>query len=363
MENSVITALEKLITDDLSFEDQIKIINNPKIKEKLDKLFKEKKKIKDLYTLTHNQRVINILETYLSENNLLLNNISDYRGPLTDTIRQYLYDIGDIKTLTYDDEKQLFHKYNKCTDEISKIKIRNEIVKHNLRLVVSIAKNYIEYTKTGSMRFEDLIQEGNIGLMHAIDKFDIEKGFKFSTYATYWIKQAVARSIADKNFSIRHPIHKYELYGNIKREIRESGNKLTESYKKSLSKKFNTTEEVIMTAVLGLEIRSLDERISCDEESAELIDFIEDPAQNVEKEAIEKMFIEQFRSFLDNSNLEEREKQIIKGRFGINSNEIKTLDTLSKSYNITREGVRKIEQKALKKLKIPARKKKFDVYS
>ena len=268
------------------------------------------------------------------------------KGILEDSIKLYLRDIGTIKLLTSTEELDLAKRVAEG-DMVAK----GQLVTANLRLVVSIAK---KYTGQGLL-FLDLIQEGNAGLIRAAEKFDYEKGYKFSTYATWWIKQGITRAIADQSRTIRVPVHMVENIYKVKKATRllvqEMGRRPTEeevSGKTGLS-----LEEVLAIRKYSQIPLSLETPIG-DEESSELGDFVEDKNfESPESTAMRSLLRSEIMGLME--SLTEREQMIIKLRFGFDDGRPRTLEEVGQVYNVTRERIRQIEEKALKKLKQPSK--------
>ena len=264
-----------------------------------------------------------------------------------DPIKAYMKEIGAIDLLTSDQEQAIGDRIT-AGDQAAK----TELIEANLRLVVSVAKKYNSNT---SIPFLDLVQEGNMGLMHAVEKFDFTRGFKFSTYATYWIKQYIQRAIADQGRAIRVPVHIVEANNLINRTERQ----LTQSFGRKA-----TPEEVAKELNMDMEkytsiiehsksLLSMDKTIN-DDEDTDLNEVVgdnraENPVEKIRKEATREMIIKVFDS------LDEREKEIITMRYGFDDGEAKTLDDIGELVGLTRERVRQIEIKALRKLRQPAR--------
>lgn len=272
---------------------------------------------------------------------------------LEDPVRLYLKEIGKVPLLSVEEELFLAQKMEEG-DEAAK----NRLVESNLRLVVSIAKRY-----TGrGMQFLDLIQEGNLGLMKAVEKFDYRKGYKFSTYATWWIRQAITRAIADQARTIRIPVHMVE---NINRLIRVSRQLVQELGREP------TVEEIAQKLDMSVERVQEIRKISQDpvsletpvgeEEDSHLGDFIQDNQVTVPvEEATFKLLQEQLREAL--SMLTEREQTVLRMRFGLDDGKPRTLEEVGKEFHVTRERIRQIEAKALRKLRHPSRSKKLKDY-
>lgn len=293
------------------------------------------------------------IETYCINNKIEINDeeedLSDVvigdESIINDSVKQYLREIGRIKLLTKAEEIEYFKRLSNGEFDVKK-----DILEANLRLVVSIAK---KYTKNG-IDFLDLIQEGNIGLMKAIDKFDYTNGYKFSTYATRWIKQAIWRYVGDHSRTIRLPIHINEkLYKvkKIQRQILEKTGK--EATIKELAKQTGFSMSKVKELLDLKECTSLDAKIKSKNEST-LGDFVPSESEGIEELAIDKTLKENLEDILN--ELDEREKNVIILRFGLNGDDPQTLQQVGNVYNITRERIRRIEQKTLEKLK---RKKKI----
>ena len=270
-----------------------------------------------------------------------------------DPVRMYLKEIGKVPLLTSEQEFQLA-KRMEAGDESAK----NELVEANLRLVVSIAKKYVGR----GMFLLDLIQEGNLGLMKAVDKFDYSKGYKFSTYATWWIKQAITRAIADQARTIRIPVHMVETihrYSKISRQLlQENGREATPE---EIAKRANTTPEKVRDIMkIAQEPVSLETPIG-EEEDSHLGDFIPDTDSPAPSDAASyAMLKEQLAEVLH--TLSDREEHVLKLRYGLDDGHPRTLEEVGKEFDITRERIRQIEAKALRKLRHPSRSKKLKDY-
>lgn len=267
-----------------------------------------------------------------------------------DPVRMYLKEIGKIPLLTADEEVDLAQRMEKG-EEIAKKKLAEA----NLRLVVSIAKRYVGR----GMLFLDLIQEGNLGLMKAVEKFDYKKGYKFSTYATWWIRQAITRAIADQARTIRIPVHMVETINKLVRVqrqlVQELGRDPTpEEIGKEMSLEVEKVREIMKIAQ---EPVSLETPIG-EEEDSHLGDFIEDDNALAPADAATfTMLREQLIDVLD--TLTPREQKVLRLRFGLDDGRARTLEEVGKEFDVTRERIRQIEAKALRKLRHPSRSKKL----
>ena len=270
-----------------------------------------------------------------------------------DPVRMYLKEIGKVPLLTAEEEVELA-KRMEAGDEYAKQKL----CEANLRLVVSIAKKYVGR----GMLFLDLIQEGNLGLIKAVDKFDYTKGYKFSTYATWWIRQAITRSIADQARTIRIPVHMVETINKLIRVSRqllqENGREPTPD---EIAEEMGITVEKVREILkIAQEPVSLETPIG-EEEDSHLGDFIPDEDAPAPAEAAAfSMLKEQLVDVL--STLTEREQKVLKLRFGLEDGRARTLEEVGKEFDVTRERIRQIEAKALRKLRHPTRSKKLKDY-
>lgn len=270
-----------------------------------------------------------------------------------DHVRMYLKEIGKVPLLTAEEEIELAKRMEAGDDEAKK-----KLCESNLRLVVSIAKKYVGR----GMLFLDLIQEGNLGLIKAVDKFDWRKGFKFSTYATWWIRQAITRSIADQARTIRIPVHMVETINKLMRIqrqlIQELGRDPTPA---EIAEVMEVSEDKVREILkIAQEPVSLETPIG-EEEDSHLGDFIPDEEVPAPAEATAfSMLKEQLVEVLD--TLTEREQKVLKLRFGLEDGRARTLEEVGKQFDVTRERIRQIEAKALRKLRHPSRSKKLKDY-
>lgn len=267
-----------------------------------------------------------------------------------DPVRMYLKEIGKVPLLTPDEEMDLAQRMADGDE-----KAKNRMTEANLRLVVSIAKRYVGR----GMQFLDLIQEGNLGLMKAVEKFDYTKGYKFSTYATWWIRQAITRAIADQGRTIRIPVHMVETINKTIRVSRQLLQSLghdpsAEEIAEEMDMPVDKVREILKIAQ---EPVSLETPIG-EEEDSHLGDFIPDEDASEPSEAASfSLLREQLEEVLD--TLTPREKKVLELRFGIVDGRTRTLEEVGKEFNVTRERIRQIEAKALRKLRHPSRSKKL----
>ncbi|MBQ8817160.1 MAG: RNA polymerase sigma factor RpoD [Clostridia bacterium] len=270
---------------------------------------------------------------------------------IDDPVRMYLKEIGRVPLLTSDRERELAEIMSGDCDESLKDAAKSELVEANLRLVVSIAKRYVGK----GMFFLDLIQEGNLGLMKAVDKFDYNRGYKFSTYATWWIRQAITRAIADQARTIRIPVHMVETIHKVSRYSRQMLQELgREATADEIGEKMGMSPEKVREIMkIAQDPVSLETPIG-EEEDSHLGDFIPDEdtpapsdaaATTILREVIEKEL----------HTLTPREEHVIKLRFGLYDGRTRTLEEVGKEFDITRERIRQIEAKALRKLRHPSR--------
>lgn len=273
--------------------------------------------------------------------------------PTDDAVRMYLKEIGKVPLLTGEQERELAIRMEQGDEDAKK-----KLCESNLRLVVSIAKRYLNR----GLSFLDLIQEGNLGLIKAVDKFDYTKGYKFSTYATWWIRQAITRSIADQARTIRIPVHMVETINKLIRISRQLLQELgREPTSEEIAKEMGiTVEKVREIKKISQDPVSLETPIG-EEEDSHLGDFIPDDDVPAPVEAAAySMLKEQLMEVLD--TLSEREKKVLMLRFGLEDGRPRTLEEVGKEFNVTRERIRQIEAKALRKLRHPSRSKKLRDY-
>ena len=272
---------------------------------------------------------------------------------IEDPVRMYLKEIGKVPLLTAEEEKNLAMRM-----ENGDMDAKKRLAEANLRLVVSIAKRYVGR----GMLFLDLIQEGNLGLIKAVEKFDYRKGYKFSTYATWWIRQAITRAIADQARTIRIPVHMVETINTLIRVQRQLlQEKGREPYPEEIAEKMNLpVERVREIQKISQEPVSLETPIG-EEEDSHLGDFIQDDNVPVPAEAAAFTLLkEQLVEVL--GTLTEREQKVLRLRFGLDDGRARTLEEVGKEFNVTRERIRQIEAKALRKLRHPSRSRKLKDY-
>ena len=272
---------------------------------------------------------------------------------IEDPVRMYLKEIGKVPLLSADEEVELAKKM-----ETGDLDARKRLAEANLRLVVSIAKRYVGR----GMLFLDLIQEGNLGLIKAVEKFDYRKGYKFSTYATWWIRQAITRAIADQARTIRIPVHMVETINKLIRVQRQLLQELgREPYPEEIAKEMNLpVDRVREIQKISQEPVSLETPIG-EEEDSHLGDFIQDDNVPVPAEAAAFTLLkEQLSEVL--GTLTDRERKVLELRFGLDDGRARTLEEVGKEFNVTRERIRQIEAKALRKLRHPSRSRKLKDY-
>lgn len=382
---------QELNNTDLSFEDQMKIMTDSNIKKELDKIFDGYRvfNINKIEKMSKSPAVREFIELYLVENGVTVsyeqedktetsdegsksddgrddddyaNSSSDYvngkrkdyyvGADTIDPIRQYFLDISKHPLLTSEEEIELFTRYKTSTDEEEKSLIRDKILNSNLRLVVSIAKHY----RDRGLDFLDLISEGNIGLMKGFEKFDIDLGYKFSTYATWWIKQSIQRAVSEKSSLIRLPVHATELYVKIKRfkeqYYAEYGYDLvlTDDVINQLSVDLKASPETIKSVINHTTPVSLDKPINSEDEDSFLGDFIPSTDPTPEDEIMLVKKREEIFELMDQV-LDERQVMVLKYRWGFIDNKVYTLEEVGKIFGVTRERIRQIEAKALRKLR------------
>ena len=269
---------------------------------------------------------------------------------VNDPVRMYLKEIGVVPLLSNEEDKELA-----IAVENGDLEAKQRLAEANLRLVVSIAKRYVGR----GMQFLDLIQEGNMGLMKAVDKFDYSKGFKFSTYATWWIRQAITRAIADQARTIRIPVHMVETINKLVREQRNLLQELGQDpTPEQIAGRMDMTPDKVREILkIAQEPVSLETPIG-EEDDSHLGDFIEDEViENPVDYTTRVVLREQLDEVLD--TLTDREENVLRLRFGLDDGKMRTLEDVGKVFNVTRERIRQIEAKALRKLRHPSRSKQL----
>jgi RNA polymerase primary sigma factor len=300
------------------------------------------------------QMGINIIEDESEEEDLGEDLEASVEGiGLEDHVRMYLREIGKVPLLTAEEEVELAHRIEMGDEEAKK-----RLNEANLRLVVSIAKRYVGR----GMQFLDLIQEGNLGLLKAVEKFDYRKGFKFSTYATWWIRQAITRAIADQARTIRIPVHMVETINKLLRVSKQLSQELgkdptPEQIAEEMEMPVEKVREIMK---ISQEPVSLETPVG-EEEDSHIGDFIADEnAPAPSERAAYTLLKEQLLEVLE--TLTPREQKVLKLRFGLEDGRARTLEEVGKEFNVTRERIRQIEAKALRKLRHPSRSKKLRDY-
>lgn len=269
---------------------------------------------------------------------------------INDPVRMYLKEIGRISLLSPEEELKLSIQIANGDEDA-----KQQLAESNLRLVVSIAKRYVGR----GLLFLDLIQEGNIGLMKAVDKFDYDKGYKFSTYATWWIRQAITRALADQARTIRVPVHMVETINKMVRIQRQMTLELNrEPSEEEIAKKMGISVDKVREVIkISQEPVSLETPIG-EEDDSHLSDFIKDKSSmSPEEYATNEILKEEIKNVL--MTLQEREQEVLELRFGLIDGTCHTLEEVGKRFNVTRERIRQIEAKALRKLRHPSRAKKL----
>ncbi len=331
------------------------ILEQEDINEVFSDMDLEPNKIEQIYEYLEAQNIDilgNLNDSDLDENDIDLSNLPDGIS-IDDPVRMYLKEIGKVPLLSADQEIELARRMEQGDQEAKK-----KLAEANLRLVVSIAKRYVGR----GMLFLDLIQEGNLGLIKAVEKFDYTKGYKFSTYATWWIRQAITRAIADQARTIRIPVHMVETINKLMRVSRQLLQELgrdpqPEEIAKRMEMPVSKVREIMK---ISQEPVSLETPIG-EEEDSHLGDFIPDEDIPVPAEAAAFTLLkEQLIEVLD--TLTEREQKVLRLRFGLDDGRARTLEEVGKEFSVTRERIRQIEAKALRKLRHPSRSKKLKDY-
>ena len=322
-------------------------ITTTQLFDKLEKQQASPAELEEIYKIFDNAGV-QIINEYERDKDLydqLLKEVS-----MDDPVKMYLKDIGKVPLLQPDEETELARRMMEGDEDAKRL-----LSEANLRLVVSIAKRYMGR----GMQFLDLIQEGNLGLMKAVEKFDYQKGFKFSTYATWWIRQAITRAIADQARTIRIPVHMVETINKLIRVSRRLLQELgREPLPEEIAKEMDIPEERVREIQkIAQDPVSLETPIG-EEEDSHLSDFIEDEGSAAPTDAVSyTMLKEQMLGVLD--TLTPREEKVLRLRYGLDDGRPRTLEEVGKEFNVTRERIRQIEAKALRKLRHPSRSKRL----
>ena len=339
--------LEQLKNDFVAVYKPKGSIRSDTLCDKLEKIDIDSSQMEEIYKVLEDNG-IRIVDDYEKDKELydqLLKEIS-----MDDPVKMYLKDIGKVPLLSADDEIDLARKMMDGDEDA-----KRELSVANLRLVVSIAKRYVGR----GMQFLDLIQEGNLGLMKAVEKFDYQKGFKFSTYATWWIRQAITRAIADQARTIRIPVHMVETINKVVRVqrllLQQYGREPTPE---EIAKEMGIPEQrVIEILKISQDPVSLETPIG-EEEDSHLGDFIEDEQALAPTDIVASNLLkEQLIKVLD--TLTPREEKVLRLRYGLDDGKPRTLEEVGKEFNVTRERIRQIEAKALRKLRHPSRSKRL----
>ena len=322
-------------------------ITSAQLFDKLEKMQVTPEELEEIYKIFDNSG-IQIVNEYEKDKELYDQLLKEDK--MADPVKMYLKDIGKVPLLQPEEETELAKRMMEGDEAAKKL-----LSEANLRLVVSIAKRYMGR----GMQFLDLIQEGNLGLMKAVEKFDYQKGFKFSTYATWWIRQAITRAIADQARTIRIPVHMVETINKLIRVSRKLLQELgREPSPAEIAAEMGITEDRVMDIQkIAQDPVSLETPIG-EEEDSHLSDFIEDEGSVAPTEAVAfTMLKEQLLGVLD--TLTPREEKVLRLRYGLDDGRPRTLEEVGKEFNVTRERIRQIEAKALRKLRHPSRSKRL----
>ena len=365
MVNEHIEALRELIGDrELEPEEVASIISNPKYGLHLLKIIKKDKVLylAQIENLPYDEQIKHLLEAYFVENFTSGLDYDAFFGPknryIDIALTQHFNEISTIPVLTKEEEIDLFTKYKNATDKDKKEAIRNKIWVSNLRLVVSIAIHY----KGRGIDMLDIIQEGTLGLLKAINKFDLDKGYKLSTYATWWIRQSITRAIADQARTIRVPVHMAETINKLTRTKRElvtilDRDPTNEELAETLGVTLEKIEEINR---LSQNILSLDTPIG-EEEDSSLMDIVQDERDETNEYVDNQSLHNNIMELLE--TLRPREKEVLILRYGLDDGRPKTLEEVGERFGVTRERIRQIEAKALKKMRHPSRRRKLEDFN
>jgi RNA polymerase primary sigma factor len=370
-QDEIFDAVDKLQLSDEELEDLIKYFTDKKIKvntnedENIEDMEFDESKMKEnsyedddaLLDDEFNEGVEEEIENLENIDKIDYNALANDNVKVTDTVKMYLKEIGNVELLTQEQEKELAERIAQGDKEA-----KDELTRANLRLVVSIAKHYVGR----GLQFLDLIQEGNLGLIKAVEKFDYSKGFKFSTYATWWIRQAITRAIADQARTIRIPVHMVETINKITRTQRELVQKLgREPNAQEISDAMDPASRISPERIreiqkIALSPVSLETPIG-EEDDSHLGDFIEDKdATSPSEYATKSLLKEELYSVM--KDLTDREERVLRLRYGLDDGRPRTLEEVGKEFGVTRERIRQIEAKAIRKLRHPSRSKRFGDY-
>lgn len=338
--------IDKLVE---AFKDK-KSISEDELLNRMDRLNLDASEMENVYKIleANNIKVISTEEQEKLNEQLLQKMMTEVN--IDDSVKMYLKDIGKVPLLSAAEELELAKRMAEGDEEAKK-----QLINANLRLVVSIAKRHVGR----GMQFLDLIQEGNLGLMKAVDKFDYTKGFKFSTYATWWIRQAITRSLADQARTIRIPVHMVETINKLTKVSRTLLQKLSrEPTQAEIAEAMGISEsKVVEIQKIAQDPVSLETPIG-EEDDSHLGDFIEDKSTASQIDIAEgRMLKEEIEEIL--STLAPREAMVLILRYGLRDNRPRTLEEVGKVFNVTRERIRQIEAKALRRLKHPNKMKKL----
>ncbi len=325
-----------------------KTIQESELMNSLDKLELDADEMEDVYKLLEDNNIKVESGSKKTKDKLLQKIMSEVN--IDDSVKMYLRDIGKVPLLTAAEEVKLAQRMAEGDEEA-----KNRLINANLRLVVSIAKRYVGR----GMQFLDLIQEGNLGLMKAVEKFDYTKGFKFSTYATWWIRQAITRSLADQARTIRIPVHMVETINKLTKTSRTLLQQLgREPTQAEIAEAMGIPESKVMEIQkIAQDPVSLETPIG-EEDDSHLGDFLEDQSAVAPMDAVEaKMLKAQVEEILN--TLAPREAMVLILRYGLKDNRPRTLEEVGRVFNVTRERIRQIEAKALRRLKHPNKMKKL----